>query len=224
MFSTTASVLYVAALLSLAGVTHGDSSTDISSVLMCTTNIYADGFIYRNTTVNGATTTDFSGFPAKVSFPLYMAVTSHSDGPLYPVQPARITSTHEYDSLDQNLYINVTTGAFAPVGFAEGSNTTLGVGETTWGFYAAYGFVMWYNLPAASPSSSSSDSLLANKPVHAQGFQWVPVGGYTDVTQLYWNQTQYDLAAALGTKANIPAQGASFGLCSGDSEATVVPS
>ncbi|CAK7200342.1 hypothetical protein SEUCBS139899_003033 [Sporothrix eucalyptigena] len=222
MFSKTASALSLAALLSFAGLANGDATTDISSVLMCTTNIYADGFIYRNTTADGSTSTNFAGFPAKVSFPLYMAVTSHSSGPLYPVQPAHMTSTHEYQSLDENLYINVTTGAFAPVGFAEGSNTTLGEGETTWGFYAAYGFVMWYNLPAESSSSSTSD-LLAATPVHAQGFQWVPVDGYTNVTQLYWNQTQYDLAATMGPKANIPAQGASFGLCSGDDEANVLP-
>ncbi|CAK7224782.1 hypothetical protein SBRCBS47491_005670 [Sporothrix bragantina] len=224
MFSTIRSVISVAALLSFAGVTYGDVSTDISSVLMCTTNIYADGYIYRNTTADGATTTNFDGFPAKVSFPLYMAVTSHSNGPLYPVKPARVTSTHEYESLDENLYINVTTGAFAPVGFAEGSNSTLGEGETTWGFYAAYGFFMWYNLPAASASSDTSNSLMAATPVHVQGFQWVPVEGYPNVTQLFWNQTQYDLAAALGTKANIPAEGASFGLCSGDAEATIIPS
>ena len=32
-----------AALLSLAGLTRGAASTDISSVMICTDNIYADG-------------------------------------------------------------------------------------------------------------------------------------------------------------------------------------
>jgi hypothetical protein len=150
-----------------------------------------------------------------------VSVTSHSGGPLYPIQPARKNGFHDYSSLNQNLFINVTTGAFAPVGFAEGSNTTLGGGETTWGFYEAYGFFMWYNLPAAGSSSTVSVSGAMTTPVHIQGFQWVPVEGYTNLTQLYWNQTQYDEAAAEGAQSKIPAAGASFGLCSSDPDAKV---
>lgn len=150
-----------------------------------------------------------------------VSVTSHSGGPLYPIQPARYTSVHNYESLNQNLFINVTTGAYAPVGFVEGSNTTLGAGETTWGFYAAYGFFMWYNLPAGGASSTVSTQATTT-PVHIQGFQWVPVAGYTNLTQLYWNQTQYDEAAVEGARSKIPAAGASFGLCSSDPDAKVV--
>lgn len=42
MFSKFTSVS-VAALLSFAGLTCGAASTDISSVMICTDNIYADG-------------------------------------------------------------------------------------------------------------------------------------------------------------------------------------
>ncbi|KJR81423.1 uncharacterized protein SPSK_01247 [Sporothrix schenckii 1099-18] len=216
MLSQGTSIVAAAALLSFAGLARGAGSTAISSVLVCTDNIYADGFIYRNTTGDGTTSTSLDSFAAKDSFPLYLSVTSHSGAPLDPIQPARKNGFHDYTSLDQNLYINVTAGAFAPVGFVDGGNASLGTGETTWGFYAAYGFVMWYNLP-----SSSSAVVPSSTPVHIQGFQWVPVKGYTNVTQLYWNQTQYDEAAAEGARSTISAAGASFGLCSSDVEASV---
>lgn len=149
-----------------------------------------------------------------------MAVTSHSGGPIYPIQPARKKGFHHYESFNQNLYINVSTGAYAPVGFVDGGNSTLGAGETTWGFYSPYGFFMWYNLPAVDPSAAASTPP-ASTQVHIQGFQWVPVEGYTNITQLYWNQTQYDEAAAEGARSQISAAGASFGLCQSDPGANV---
>ncbi len=156
-----------------------------------------------------------------------MAVTSHSDAPLDPIQPAEQLSTHEYRVFDERLYINASTDAFGPVGFTAGSNATLGPGETTWGFYSPYGFFVWYNMTAEADraKSSSSPSLAAATlatPVHIQGFQWVPVDGYAGITQLYWNQTQYDLAAAKGSQSGLNAAAASFGLCSSDIGASVV--
>lgn len=192
--------IVTATLLALFGTAHGANVDNVNSVMICTSNIYADSFIYRSSS------SSIGSFPAKKSFPLYMAVSSHSGTPLDPVMPAQLMSTHVYEALDEQLYINASTGAYAPVGFVSGSNSTLGKGETTWGFYSPYGILMWYN-----PLST----------VHIQGFEWVPVQGYADLTQLYWNQTQYDLAAALGSKSGIDASKAAFGNCAGDANPSV---
>ena len=132
-----------------------------------------------------------------------VAVSSQSGTPLDPIMPAQMTSTHEYTALDERLYINASTTAYEPVGFVSGGNATLGPGETTWGFYSPYGILMWYNTTQ-------------EQHVHIQGFQWVPVEEYAGLTQLYWNQTQYDLAAALGSSSGIDASKATFGNCAGD--------
>ncbi|OAA56315.1 hypothetical protein SPI_07926 [Niveomyces insectorum RCEF 264] len=217
------------AVLWLGGATRAASSTDFNSVMICTDNIFADGFLYRKENSDGSASTSLGDFPAKVTFPLYLAVTSHADAPLYPIQPAKLVSAHNYQALDQLLYINASKGAFAPVGFVDGSsNATLGAGETTWGFYSGYGFFMFYN-PAVAPSPAipASSSASSFNPVHVQGFQWVPVAGQAGVTQLYWNQTQYDeaaAAAAAGTTPAINAETASFGLCSSDPDADVTTS
>ncbi|EPE10817.1 hypothetical protein F503_05912 [Ophiostoma piceae UAMH 11346] len=202
MFRTLAA----AALLAMYGTAHGANVDNVNSVMICTSNIYADGFIYRSSSGSS-----LGSFPAKKSFPLYMAVSSQSGTPLDPVMPAQMTSTHEYKALDERLYINASTGAYAPVGFVSGGNTTLGKGETTWGFYSPYGVLMWYNLSSLSQA----------KTVHIQGFQWVPVEGSSGLTQLYWNQTQYDLAAALGSSSGIDASKATFGNCGGDAHPSV---
>lgn len=133
-----------------------------------------------------------------------MAVTSHSGGPLDPIQPANRTGTQTFTAFDSFLYINISANAYEPVSFVEGGNSSLGLGQTTWGFYSAYGYLIWYN-----PSALSSRSLSARDSIPVQGYQWVDVEGYPGITQLYWNQTKYGLNEA-GSSAS------GFGICSGD--------
>lgn len=168
------------------------------------------------------------------TFPLtycYRLVGSNlASNPKFPMHPAKPVD-HEYKILyDTSLAINVSTGAFAPVAFVEGTNATMGPGMTTWGFYTPYGIFIWYNitqayedeakLSAATPTPTSVAGAEKRAPdlsVHLMGFQWEPVEGYPNVKQLFWNQTQFDEARQPGFVAKSgAAQNADFGMCHGD--------
>lgn len=156
-----------------------------------------------------------------------VAITEHSDQthPFEPVFLARSTDSlsHRYTVLPEQLYLDASPGAFAPIGFvAGGSNATLAPGQTTWGFFGAYGFLLFSptgnvadigtpdNVGTGGAGTGGGTQVLAQ-----QGYTWVDKAGYPGVSQLYWNQTQFDEVVRRGNRR---LRGATFGMCSGDYE------
>ena len=96
------------------------------------------------------------------------------------------TGISEYIRYRDQLYIDASPDAFGPLRFTP-DNSTLSAGETSWGWFSAYGFVWW--TPTGDPVDGMKDSEGRNR---WPGFQWVEVDGYPGLKQAYWNQTRFD--------------------------------
>lgn len=84
-------------------------------------------------------------------------------------------------------YIDVSPGAFAPLRFTS-DNSTLAPGETTWGWMAASGMLLW------SPTGDMDDVPQDDNGgiSFSQGWQIAPTTT-EGVFQIYWNQTRFEL-------------------------------
>lgn len=98
------------------------------------------------------------------------------------------TGPREYIRYRDELYIDASPGAFAPLRFTP-DNSTLGPGETSWAWFSPYGVILW--TPTGNPVDGTTDSEGRGR---WPGFQWVDVdvAGYPGVKQAYWNQTRFD--------------------------------
>ncbi|KAK2790421.1 hypothetical protein FQN53_009444 [Emmonsiellopsis sp. PD_33] len=99
---------------------------------------------------------------------------------------AERTDSAEWTVYQDQLYIDASTNAYAPLRFTP-DNTTLADGETSWAWWDAMGVLLW--TPTGDPKDGTERG---EGTVLGQGFTLVDVDGYPGLKQAYWNQTMFD--------------------------------
>ncbi|KAK2799803.1 hypothetical protein FQN51_006730 [Onygenales sp. PD_10] len=143
---------------------------------------YADGGLYcRNKPGTESCLGDLGDFPAERSFPWFAQLTD--DLLLHLTEQ---TSSRNYITYRDSLYIDTSPGAFAPLRFTP-DNSTLTGGETAWAWTTPAGFPFWTPTGRVADGTAGGDGAIIG-----QGFQVVDVEGHPGVRQAYWNQTKFE--------------------------------
>lgn len=115
----------------------------------------------------------------------------------------------EYTKYKDQTYMDVSPGAFAPLGFTH-DNSSLADGETSWAFTGVLGFIMWTPTGDLADGTPNGDGSIVG-----QGFDLIDVPDYPGLKQAYWNQTLFDYMRDGNA-------GKDLTMCNGDPSGTII--
>jgi hypothetical protein len=155
----------------------------VPSVAVCEGAIYADGNVF---TYAGTSGKPLGGYPAKTTFPISLYVPDNT--PQRGMRLMQKTGGSNFARYSDVLYIDASPHAYEPVGFKPAKKLSAAESDKWWGM--PYGLLYW------SPTTDMSDGTAPDGSWIGGGFVDKPVEGYPGLTQLYWNQTQWEEAVA----------------------------